>query len=341
MRHGTEIPYRWTTSRVVLGMFITLTAAAVVSVMGWQVLAQDAAPGGRPVVARTASRAPLFDLSNLTVPASEILSGGPGKDGIPALTDPAVVPVADAGFLALADRVIGVRIGDEARAYPLRLLMWHEAVNDSLAGVPIAVIYCPLCDSVSVIDRRLDGRTYTFGISGLLLNSNVLLYDRTDDALWSQVGLTAISGPNVGRTLRHLPWELAAFGGWRTANPKATVVTFDTGYDRAYGQPAYGDYFRNDQLLYPLVREDRRLPRKDPIVGVKIGATTRAYPVRAILKATDGIVRDTIEGQEIVLQADRESLTVRVVEAPPEAVVVYTFWFAWGAFHPETEIYDR
>ena len=196
-------------------------------------------------------------------------------------------------------------------------------------------------DVRAVIDRRLDGRTYTFGISGLLLNSNVLLYDRTDDALWSQVGLTAISGPNAGRTLRHLPWELTAFGGWRTANPKATVVTFDTGYDRAYGQSPYGDYFSNDRLLYPLVTEDRRLPRKDPVVGVKIGATTRAYPVRTILKATDGIVRDTIEGQEIVLQADRESFTVRVVEAPPEAIVVYSFWFAWGAFHPEPEIYNR
>ena len=207
--------------------------------------------------------------------------------------------------------------------------------------MPIAVIYCPLCDSVSVVDRRLDGRTYEFGISGLLVNSNVLLYDRTDDALWSQVGFTAISGPNAGKSLRHLPWELTTFAAWRKTNPAGAVVSFNTGYDRDYANLPYEDYFRTDQLRFPIAREDLRLGRRELIIGIKLGETARAYPGREIQKAPDAVGRDTIDGETIVLQADAASGSVRIVQAPKRALVVHTYWFAWAAFHPQTEISGR
>ena len=124
-------------------------------------------------------------------------------------------------------RIIGVSLGGQDRAYPFRALMYHEAVNDEVGGVPIAVVYCPLCDSVTVVDRRLAARIYTFGVSGLLYNSNVLLFDRTDDALWSQVGLTAISGPNAGRSLSHLPWEITTAGDWRTRHADSNAHVED------------------------------------------------------------------------------------------------------------------
>ena len=336
--------YEWTPSRLLLALVILAVGAAFVGVMAWRELQPAAtAAGSLPPRARQVSTRPKlnFNLDNLMVPPDQILFGGPAKDGIPALSDPEVVPVADADFLHPNDRVVGVRIGRQQRAYPLRVLIWHEAVNDQLGGVPIAVIYCPLCDSVSVVDRRLDGRTYEFGISGLLVNSNVLLYDRTDDALWSQVGFTAISGPNAGKSLRHLPWELTTFAAWRKANPTGAVVSFNTGYDRDYANLPYEDYFQTDQLRFPVAREDLRLGRRELIVGVKLGETARAYPVREIQTAPDGVVRDTINGETIVLQADAASGSVRIVQAPERALVVYTYWFAWAAFHSQTEIYAR
>jgi len=126
-----------------------------------------------------------FDLRNLTIPMDQLLHGGPPKDGIPALTEPKTVRVARADFLLPDDRIVAVTKNDESRAYPIRLLNWHEIVNDTLGGVPIAVVYCPLCDSVTVVDRRMDGAALEFGVSGMLYQSNVLMYDRTHNALWS------------------------------------------------------------------------------------------------------------------------------------------------------------
>ena len=337
-----DADYQWTPRRIGVGFLAAALAVALLGVMGWWGVGQDqesaSYAASRPVRAPTAPPPLELNLDNLSVPAEEILFGGPRKDGIPALTAPEVVPVAEAGLLEPGDRIVGVRIGTEARAYPLRILIWHEAVNDELGGVPIAVVYCPLCDSVSVVDRRLDGETREFGISGLLHNSNVLLYDRGDDSLWSQLGFAAISGPNVGRSLAHLGWELTTLGAWREAHPEATVLSLNTGYDRDYRRHPYGDYFETDQLRFPVAREDRRLRRKDLVVGIKIGKIARAYPVAAI---GEGLLRDEIDGEVIALAFVRASGSLRVVEAPARARVVYTFWFAWAAFHPDTEIYKR
>jgi hypothetical protein len=280
--------------------------------------------------------AQLFDLEDLRIPIEQILPGGPPKDGIPALTRPRTVRARAADFLAADDRVIGVEIDGVARAYPVRLLNHHEAVNDVVGGVPIAVVFCPLCDSATVVDRRIDGQTLEFGISGLLHNSNVLFYDRTHQALWSQVGLEAISGPYAGRSLRHLhDWQLTSFADWREQHPRSAVASFQTGHQRSYDRNPYAGYLAHDKLMFPVPGLDRQLPPKTPVIGVRIGDTTRAYVVDRLRERLE----DEVGGARIVLERDAERGRVGVVEAPASAQVVHTFWFTWSAFHPDTEIH--
>ncbi len=334
----------WTPAKVVLGLFMAVAAAGIVGFIQWDEVVRIAngASGTRPALVNAASREPDFDLTDLRLPKDRILSGGPRKDGIPSLTDPAVAPVLEADFMNDDDRVVGITIDGQSRAYPIKVLNYHECYNDVIADVPIAVIFCPLCDSVSVVDRRLDGKTYEFGISGLLFNSNVLLHDRQDDALWSQVGFEAVSGPNAGRSLRHLAgWELTTFAKWSDEHPDSTVATIDTGHYRGYDDTPYTRYFENDDVMFPVEPTDDRFLNKTPVVGVFVGGVAKAYPVDSIVAAADGRVEDTLAGQRIILQAQGTPATVRVVETPEGSQAVHTFWFAWYAFHPDTKVYGR
>ena len=274
-----------------------------------------------------------FNTVDLGVSREAIVSGGPPKDAIPALTDPRTAPASRADFMNDRDRVVSVTLAGQSRAYPIKILNWHEAINDELGGVPIAVVYCPLCDSVSVMDRQLDGVTLDFGISGLLYNSNVLFFDRTDNALWSQVGMAAISGPNAGRSLRHLPFEIVRFGAWKDQHPGSTVVDIDTGYRRRYEKNPYADYYNDQRLRFPVDPIDERMRPNVPVIGVKIGDTARAYPVSRIQQSPGGQVRDVIGGQQLVLTRDPALGRIAITQAPDDALMVHTFWFAWAAFH--------
>lgn len=336
----------------VLLVAATVLATAAVGYLGykaWQTLSPQWASGGPALASLGPGDDPLtlFNTDNLAVPRSAILSGGPPKDGIPALTvgdhdqPPNVAPIDKARQIPGDQRVVGVTIGDQSRAYPIGVLNWHEAVNDTLGGRPIAVIYCPLCDSVSVVGRRIEGRTLEFGISGLLMNSNVLLYDRQTDSLWSQAKLEAISGPYAGRSLEHLGnWTITTFDDWKKAHPDSTVLTFETGHNRRYRRNPYGGYFRHDRLMFPVRREDDRLARKTRVIGVRLGDKAVAYPVERIAAAEDGRLRDQVDGKTVVLKAEDDGDVV-VEQIPDEAQVIHTFWFAWAAFHPQTRIAER
>ena len=280
-----------------------------------------------------------FDVTDLRIAPKHLRRGGPPKDGIPALRDPRTTPVSRARFLLPKERVVGVSVNGRSRAYPLSVLNWHEIVNDTLGGVAIAVIYCPLCDSVSVLDRRLGGKTMEFGVSGLLYNSNVIPYDRTDQALWSQVGVSAISGPSAGGSLRHLPFELVSFQYWKQRHLKSTVITAETGYRRDYGRNPYAGYFRTGRVWFPLTRRDSRLKPKARVVGVRVGKLVRAYPLSALRQAPAGRVRQPFPAGDLILQAVGDEGQVRILALPKNAAVVHTFWFAWAAIHPETTIW--
>ena len=292
------------------------------------------------------------------IDTNEILAGGPPKDGIAALTNPRTVGAADAGYMRANDRVIGVEIGGEARAYPLRILVWHENANDTLGGKPIAVSYCPLCDSAIVFDREIDGHVREFGISGKLYRSNVLFFDRQtnaeDESLWSQLQMKAVVGPaaKAGLKLQLLDAELTTWADWLERHPTTTVLSKNTGHGRNYDVPAYADYFATDGIGFGAHGKPKRRPdlkNKDPIVVVEAGGERRIYIVRDVAKAAGGdrTIEDTLGGVKLRLTylAEAESLRVEATGGDsggetPTIHPVYTFWFAWEGLFPGVEIWE-
>ncbi len=285
----------------------------------------------------------IFDLSNLTVPLEQIRRSRQPKDGFKSLTNPATSPAAEASFLEPGSRVVGVTVEGVSRAYPINVLNWHELINDRLGKTDLVITYCSLCDSVTVLDRRLAGKTYEFGISGLIYQSNMLIYDRTDQALWSQLTSTAISGPLAGRPLRHIDgWELTTFGAWRAAHPGSTVVSYQTGENHPYSSDPHGNYFATDTLdkRFQDLPTDPRIRNKARIIGVKYGAEARAYPIDALKAAGRTTIHDQIGGEPVEIAIDPATGTVRIVRIPAAALVAHTLWFAWAAHFPQTEVYQ-
>lgn len=287
-----------------------------------------------------------FDLTNASIPRNQISSGGPPKDGIPALTDATFVTASRAKFLKPDDRVIGVTIGREAKAYPLKILNYHEVVNDRVGGRPLAVTYCPLCDSVAVFDSRTADGPIEFGVSGLLYNSNVLLYDRSQDkpeSLWSQMMSESISGPRVGQTLLTLPVELTAWSDWRARHPDTSVLSPDTGHRRNYSRNPYAGYFGGARLMFPVqpVDTNKRLPPKAQVLGVWAGEAARAYPLSAFAPIRQPQeFSETLAGRQFTLHYDPRHRSLRVIHSDAGLQWMYAFWFAWYAFHPETELFQ-
>lgn len=295
-------------------------------------------PGAGREHARLAPPPSPFDLSDLTIPPEEVRHGGPPKDGIPAITDPAVVLAGMADW-ADEDEVIGVVFGGEARAYPLAILDLHEVVNDTVGGRPIAVTYCPLCDSSVVFDRRTPAGVREFGVSGRLYNSNVLLYDRRDsgvESLWSQIGAVGVSGPGAGEKLLRLPLEVTTWGSWKSRRPDSTVLAKGTGHQRAYDRSVYARYFQTDRLMFPVASYGDALPAKTPVLAVRVGGASRAY--RLAGEAVAGNRREELHEAEFDLVVEESTQRLRVENADPALEWCYTFWFAWSAFHAESEL---
>ncbi len=191
-------------------------------------------------------------------------------------------------------RVITVTVGAETIGVPLRILDWHEVVNMTVGGEPVAVTYCPLCDSAAVFSRRMtvpagNGKTAAvvleFGVSGALFNSNVLMYDRRDKALWSQLGMRAVSGPLAGTALETLPVEVVRFAHFKQAHPDAKIVSRDTGHARDYTRSPYERYFQDDKLMVPVAQVGNALPRKT--LGLGVAADTDACSFRRRRSAMD------------------------------------------------------
>ncbi len=283
-----------------------------------------------------------FDLSAAVVDVREIRSGGPPKDGIPALSRPNFVKAPAADYLKAHDRVIGVVVADEARAYPLAILNYHEIVNDTIGATPLAVTYCPLCDSAAVIDRRTPWGEREFGVSGLLFNSNVLMYDRRGkpESLWSQVRTSGISGPGADRPLTALSCELTTWQSWTSRFPDTVVLSARTGHQRDYRRNPYETYFTNQELMFPASPASALFANKERVLGVWVGSEYRAYPESALPK--DQVpVTDAIGGKSITIEYDREHQTLRVIKADEGVSWLYSFWFAWYALHPDTTVYGR
>ena len=284
-----------------------------------------------------------FDLSDALIPAAAVERGGPPRDGIPAIDKPRFVPASRAG-LADDDRVLGLAHGGVARAYPVAILNWHEVVNDRVAGLPVAVTYCPLCGTGVAFDARLGGAgkpAAVFAVSGLLFNSDVLLYDRGTESLWSQLMFQAVSGPLKGQRLRRLPISHTSWADWRSRHPRTEVLSRDTGFDRDYERDPYAGYDQVARLMFDVQHRDDRLPAKAWVLGLQVGGESRAYPLSLLASRVDarGRLRDRLGGQQVEIRYDHRHRSAEAFDAkgrPLPAVMAY--WFAWFAFHPQTSV---
>ncbi|GAB4224342.1 MAG: hypothetical protein Kow0062_25960 [Acidobacteriota bacterium] len=274
-----------------------------------------------------------FDLDGALIPADEIRSGGPPRDGIPALTDPPRVAAAQAGWLRDDDRVIGVALGDEAVAYPVRILNWHEIVNDVVGGRPVAVTYCPLCRTGVVFDAMLDGQRRLFGVSGLLYNSDVLLYDRATDSLVSQLEFRAVSGPLRGRRLELVPATVTTWGAWRARHPDTLVLARETGFRRDYDRDPYTRYHAAPGTMFPVRGAEGSRPAKEWAWLVRDGDRTWILSERHLRRAARrGGGRLRLGRLLLAFERDTRSLSATRPDGTPVAVVP-GYWFALTAFH--------
>jgi hypothetical protein len=244
---------------------------------------------------------------SLPVPESE-LNRGAGKDQIPAITDPSFGPDWSEAEATLSDdeTVIGIERDGRARAYPLAILDWHEIVNDEFAG-PLLVTYCPLCGSGVTADRLVDGEETTFGVSGLLWRSDLVMYDQATESLWSQVLGRAIRGPQTGERLSLVPSTFTSWGEWRRTHPDGEVLlppplslTITDTPPRNYDGEAYAGYDESRRIGIGYNDfDDDRLHPKARVVGIRVDGTAKAYPLSTVLDA-DGVVNDTVAGLPVV-----------------------------------------
>ncbi len=281
-----------------------------------------------------------FDLREALVPVDAIEAGGPPRDGIPAIDQPRFVDAARAG-LADGDRILGVVRGGIARAYPVRILNWHEIVNDRFGDEAIAVTYCPLCGTGMAFDARLGGQATGFGVSGLLYNSDVLLYDRRTESLWSQILAKAVTGPLKGSTLTTVPITHTSWAAWRARHPRTEVLSTQTGFQRDYARDPYDGYDKVPRLMFDVQHRDARLPLKAWVMGLVIGGQARAWPLDWLARKADTQGRwfDQLGGQRIRIQVDRQARSAEAFDAQGRQLPTLTaFWFAWVAFHPHTDL---
>ncbi len=229
-----------------------------------------------------------------------------GRDCIPALTNPEILNSYESYYLNDEDLVVGVIRNGCARAFPLRILWYHEVINDTLGGEMITVTHCPLTGTSLVFDGTINNTEHTFGVSGLLYNNNLIMYDRlTGETLFPQMcyrGLQVENGrlKNNGEQLILLPSLETTWTDWLFLYPNTTVISNETGFERDYTTYPYGDYRTNNNLLlFPLTHEDSRLNRKDVVFGVNLNHITRVYPFKNM--GERAVINDEIGGEEIVI----------------------------------------
>ncbi|HSG40523.1 MAG TPA: DUF3179 domain-containing protein [Thermoanaerobaculia bacterium] len=245
--------------------------------------------------------------------------GGVKVDGIPALDHAPLVRARMATYLTPDEPVFGVEINGDARAYPLRILDWHEMANDRVGGVPVSLAYCTLCGA-GVLYRTDTAKGHlTFGSSGFLYESNKLMYDRQTDTLWNQLTGEPVNGPLVGSgvKLQRLPVVVTSWKTWQGVHPDTRVLSLETGHQRDYtpGKP-YGSYFGSPKTMFPVHRRSGILPEKAWVYTLLVNGAPKAYPLDRLAKET--VVNDELGGMPIVLVAEPgaegQGRTVRAYE---------------------------
>jgi len=330
----------------VIALAILLTGGAI----AWRLAGVVRSGGARAVGDGRHVETYGFDLTPCLVPIMSIVPGGMPKDGVRALRHPPLMTPQQVDsitrrthrkYLVPRDRVVGVALEGASRAYPIRVLNWHEVVNDTLGGRPIAVTYSPLCDAVVVFDREVDGEVLEFGVSGLLWNSNLLMYEKrgdgTSESLWSQLQGRAIAGPCAasGRRLSILHAHLVHWESWVDDHPATTVLAPDPKMLKEYRRNPYVSYYGSDRLRFPVdpLPQDVLLPIKAPVAIVRAGGGDERivpYPWVALNADRQGLWRTTIDGAPVIFRHSDAPSTVDVLPSDAEMAlsVAHSFWFA-------------
>lgn len=313
------------------------------------------------------------------IPTDLVFDGGPGKDGIPSVDNPQFTKATDIDFLSENDLVLGIRINDEIKAYPHPILDWHEIVNDRIGDASIALTYCPLTGTGVGWDRMFNGKETTFGVSGLLYNTNLMPYDRETNSTWVQQRLDCVNGERVGDKAVLYSFVETKWSTWRNAYPESMVLNTSTGFNRDYKRFPYNDYRTNDNtILFPITNEDNRLPAKDRVLGVRNGESFRAFPFNTNHHELE-VVTDHFDGMNLVVARSTTRNFIVAFQAAPG--LTYTalsdvdfpmiiedsngiqydllgftsdhaseqlvrpeqfmgYWFSWGTFYPDIEIFE-
>ena len=284
-----------------------------------------------------------FELKGSLVPPDQILHGGPGRDGIPAIDAPKFVSPSGVA-LAAGDRVLGLARNGVVKAYPVRILNWHEIVNDRFGDEAIAITYCPLCGTGIAYAARAGGRPTTFGVSGLLYNSDLLLYDRATQSLWSQIEARAIAGPLKGEKLTPVALTHTTWADWKARHPDTLVLSPETGFSRDYSRDPYAGYESSSRIMFPTAHTSDRFPAKELVLGVELNGTRKAYAFSELAKALgnrpNGAIDDRLGGNAVSIRFDREHRTAQAFDSSGRELPAYiAYWFAWSAFYPTAEIF--
>lgn len=283
-----------------------------------------------------------LDQSKAKIDLSNLRQGCPVKDCIPAIDNPKFISGPEAERLNQIkddDVVFAISYKDVNRAYSQRILNWHEIVNDTIAEDPIMVTFCPLCGTAIGYERPADT---TFGVSGKLVNSNLVMYDRKTDTLWQQLGGEAIVGELVGQKLKPFPVDTLFWKDWKKLHPDTQILSQETGYSRNYDLYPYGSYETDRSVYFPAEGEsDTRLHPKEIVWGVEIDDKFKAYSDKKL--AETGTLTETFNGVELNIVRSKEG-QVRITRVDgiigkQQIIPDRAMWFAWVSFHPKTDLF--
>ena len=278
-----------------------------------------------------------FDLAGLNVDRAYLKAGGPPRDGIKSVDAPEFSHIGEATWVGRDTEVMGIVVDGHARAYPIRMLEYHQVVNDVVGGVPIAATYDPLTGTPQGYRRKVDGRVLSFGVSGLLYNHGFLLYDRETGSLWSQFLGRAVAGPLAGKQLVRVETRQETTGVWIARHVDTRFLRPPFPEKVFYRLSPYASYWLEDRTLFPVAARDDAYHAKELVVGVEVGGVKRAY-LGSVLTREGGRVDEKIDGRRVRIAYDSETGTFQY-DVDDGVRVTEAYWFAWKAFHPETEVW--
>ena len=294
------------------------------------VAAEDPAPEKPPMNG--------FDLRKHGVPLQDIRAGGPARDQVEAIDEPKYASLEQARWVRDGTPVIGVSHGGASRALPVHLMEFHQVANDELGGVPVVISFDPLTSTPRAFLATVDGKRLRFGVSGLVYNSGFLMYDHETESLWSQFLGKAIAGPLTGATLTRLGVRQEPLGVWRGRVPDTLVLARPRPRQINYSHSPYRSYWVSETVPFPVAASDERYHPKEVVLGVQVGGVSRAY-LGSVMTAAGGRIVDEVAGVKLRIEYDSEVANF-LWDAPESVAVTDTYWFAWKAFHPDTEIWN-